>query len=83
MIRYLYKYPGVFDMAEVRILTAALNIAWTTVEASGVRYAMGDNAEPSRAALAKHIIEAAMQGERDQRRLSEGARVSLAEAHKG
>ena len=49
--------------------------------ASGTIFATGAQAESARAILAKHIIEAATHGERDQRRLREGALVALARSN--
>ena len=82
MIRYLGDYPGVFDIDQIRLMTAALNGAWTTVQRSQATYAIGDEAEPTRTALAKHIIKEVNQGEHDPRRLSEGALADLAGANK-
>jgi hypothetical protein len=45
--------------------------AWETVQASGVRYPEA-KAEQVRAILAKHIIAAATDGERDRGRLRDG-----------
>jgi len=41
----------------------------------------GSTAESARAILAKHIIEAALQGERDQGRLRDGALLALARSN--
>ncbi len=83
MIKYFGDYPGAFDSEQIGLMSKALDRAWKAVQASKASYALGDEAEQARAALAKHIIEAAKQGERDPRRLSEAARISLAEDHKG
>jgi hypothetical protein len=53
---------------EVQILVGAFDKAWETVQATGVVYAVA-KAEAVRTILAKHIIEAAKQGERDHARL--------------
>jgi hypothetical protein len=50
------------------------------VVASGTIFATSAHAETARAILAKHIIEAATQGEHDQRRLRDGALVALAKS---
>jgi len=71
MIEYLTEIPGMFDPSEIKLLAAALDKAWATVQASG-GYA-GGSAEQARAILAKHIIEKAQAGGRDQTRLSDGA----------
>jgi hypothetical protein len=62
------------------ILVAAFDKAWETVQASGVVYAEA-KAEAVRAILAKHIIEAAKQGERDHTRLRDGALLALAQSN--
>ena len=78
MIRYLGDYPGVFDNEKIGLMSKALDHAWAAVQASQASYAMGEEAEPARAALAKYIIAAAMGGERDPHRLSNGAQADLA-----
>ena len=77
MRNLLAEYPAWFEPDEVQVLVAAFDKAWETVQASGVVYAEA-KAEAVRAILAKHIIEAALHGERDQRRLRDGALVALA-----
>ena len=79
---YLSDYPGVFDSEQIGLMSKALDRAWAAVQASKANYAMGDDAEPARVALAKWIIAAAMGGELDPRRLSEGALADLAGANK-
>jgi hypothetical protein len=70
---------GVFDPEAIRILTAALNEAWKTINVTGVSFASRGHAEAARETLAKRIIELARNGERDQRRLSEDAVLHLAQ----
>jgi hypothetical protein len=65
---YLKDHVGVFDPDDVVILLAAFDKAWEAVRASGVRYP-ADKVESVQAILAKHIIAAAMNGERDLGRL--------------
>jgi len=77
MHRYLNEHPGVFDPDEARILGAAFEKAWASVQASGAVF--DTEAESARAILAKHIIAAAKQGE--QARLRDGALVALAQAN--
>ena len=72
----LAEYRAWFEPDEVQILVAAFDKAWETVQASGMVYAQA-NAEAVRAILAKHIIEAAKQGERDHARLRDGALLAL------
>jgi hypothetical protein len=69
---FLKEHSGVFGPDEVHIVVAAFDKAWETVQASGVRYPEA-KAEQVRAILAKHIIAAAMNGERDLGRLRDGA----------
>jgi len=76
MIEYLTEISGMFDPGEIKLLAAALDKAWATVQASG-GYAGGSD-EKARAILAKHIIEKAQAGERDQTRLCDGAVEHLA-----
>jgi hypothetical protein len=80
--RYLGDYSGAFNSEQIRLMSEALDQAWVALKASKASYAMGDEAEPARAALAKWIIAAAKGGEFDPRRLSEGALADLAGANK-
>jgi hypothetical protein len=66
---------------EVRILVAAFEKAWASVQTSGAIFETDAKAEAAWATLAEHIIEAAKQGERDQRRLRDGALVALAQSN--
>jgi hypothetical protein len=70
---FLDEHPGAFDPDDVRILVAAFEKAWASVQASGTVFDTETKAESARAILAKHIIAAAKQGERDQGRLRDGA----------
>jgi hypothetical protein len=58
----------------MQILGAAFDKAWEAVQASGV-------VELVRAILAKHIIAAARDGERDHSRLRDGALLALAQSN--
>jgi hypothetical protein len=71
---YLKDHVGVFEPDEVVILLAAFDKSW------GVRYP-ADKLEFVRAILAKHIIAAAMEGERDVGRLRDGALLALAQSN--
>ncbi len=71
-------FAGTFEPADVRILAAAFDSAWTSIRVSGVMVDGNAEAESARTTLAKHIIDAAKQGERDQRRLRDGALLALA-----
>jgi hypothetical protein len=77
---FLKERAGVFNPDDVHILVAAFDKAWETVQASGVKYPEA-KAEQVRAILAKHIIAAAMDGERDQGRLRDGALLALAQSN--
>ena len=68
------KYAaGVFGPDDVRILVAAFDDAWRSLLASGITFASDQESTAVRDTLAKHIIEQARYGERDQRRLRDGA----------
>jgi hypothetical protein len=62
---FLAEHSGVFDPDEIRILVTAFDKAWETVQASGAIFDTDTKIQLARATLAKHIIEAAKQGERD------------------
>ena len=80
MRNLLAECPAWFEPDEVQILLAAFDKAWEAVQASGVRYPEA-KAEQVRAILAKHIIAAAMEGERDVGRLRDGALLALAQSN--
>jgi hypothetical protein len=72
LAKYLREFDQVFDAEDMQILSAAFDRAWEAVQASGVIYPK-DKVELVRAILAKHIIAAAKDGERDHSRLCDGA----------
>ena len=76
MRRLLAELGVIFDPDDMQILVAAFDKAWEAVQASGVIYPE-DKVELVRAILAKHIIAAAKDGERDHGRLRDGALVAL------
>jgi hypothetical protein len=76
MYGYLQEHIGAFGPAEIRTLVSAFDKAWESIQASGAIFETSAHAEAARAILAKHIIEAAKQGELDQRRLRDGALVA-------
>jgi hypothetical protein len=79
MLEHLEAHSAVFSPEDLRILALAFDTAWETVLAASERGAIG---ESSRDVLAGHIVTAAMQGERDERRLRQGALVALASANR-
>jgi hypothetical protein len=72
---------GVFDPDAADILVAAFDKAWHYIQASGARITSDRQVELTRATLAKYIIEQARCGERDQRRLCDGALLHLAQSN--
>jgi hypothetical protein len=81
VLRNLNTDPAAFDPEEVRILAAAFDKAWEAIQASGAQFATDAAAEAARVAIAKHIIEAAKRGERNERRLCDGALVAITPAN--
>ena len=79
MLTYLKE--AAFDPDEVRALTSAFDKAWEAVQASGAKFDTEIHSRAARTVIAKHIIEAAMQGERDQRRLRDGALMAYTQAN--
>jgi hypothetical protein len=79
LAEHLGEFDQVFDAEDMQILGAAFDKAWETVQASGVIYP-NDKLELVRAILAKHIIAAAKDGERDHSRLRDGALLALAKS---
>ena len=80
MREHLKGFDRVFDTEDMQILAAAFDSAWEAVRASGVRYPE-DKVKLVRAILAKHIIAAAKDGERDHSRLRDGALLALAQSN--
>jgi hypothetical protein len=72
---------GVFAPEDVSILVAAFDSAWASVRSSGAPFSEPDYEERARAIIAKDIIDAATQGERDPRVLVEGALMRLSKAN--
>ena len=64
-----------------RILVGAFDKAWEAVQASGEVFDSKARVDTARAILAKHIIAAAKDGERDEGRLRDGALVALAQSN--
>ena len=80
LAEHLGEFDQVFDAEDMQILGAAFDKAWEAVQASGVIYPE-DKVELVRAILAKHIIAAAKDGERDHGRLRDGALIALAQSN--
>ena len=80
MREHLKGFDRVFDTEDMQILGAAFDSAWEAIQASGVRYPE-DKVELVRAILAKHIIAAAKDGERDHSRLRDAALLALAQSN--
>ena len=70
-----------FDPNDTRILVSAFDRAWEAVQASGEVFDSKARVDTARAILAKHIIAAAKDGERDEGRLRDGALVALAQSN--
>ena len=81
MYGYLKEHVGAFGPHEICTLVAALDKAWEAIQARGTTFSTGAHAESARAILAKHIIDAAKQGERDQQRLRNGALLAWAQSN--
>jgi len=78
---FLAEHLGVFDPDDIRILVGAFDKAWEAVQASGEVFDSKARVDTARAILAKHIIAAAKDGERDEGRLRDGALVALAQSN--
>ncbi len=75
MRKYLKTYEGVFNSAAIPVLVDAFDEAWKAVQDSGAINAT----EAARVALAKHIVDAALIGGCDHRRLCDDALQHLAD----
>jgi hypothetical protein len=81
MLSAIDKYAGgVFQPDDVRILVAAFDSAWRSLLASGITFESDRELQAVRDRLAKYIIEQARHGERDQRRLRDGALLQYAQS---
>jgi hypothetical protein len=69
-----------FDPDAIRVLTTAFEHAWRNLESSGIRFD-SDHQFEARQILARYIIEQARQGERDDRRLRDGALLQFSRAN--
>jgi hypothetical protein len=72
---------GVFDRDAIRLLAGAFDDAWQQIIAGGAQFANERQQEMAREIIAKHIIQLARLGERDQRKLAESAVVELANSN--
>src|SRR5215471_17176021 len=79
----IYAHAGVYGPEEVRILTAAFDETWQTVQDSGAPFASSGAAEATRDLLALRIIAMARLGERDAGRLRDDALLHLARTNGG
>jgi hypothetical protein len=72
----------IFDPEIITIVAQALDDAWDKIEKSGSGFARPAYANATREEIAKHMIEVAGRGERDQHILAEDAVRFLAENYK-
>jgi len=72
-----------FDPETTRILGAAFDAAWHTIQTSGSTFASNDQIVSTREFLAKRIIEMGQRGERDPHKLAEDAVAHLAHGRVG
>jgi hypothetical protein len=79
MLLQIAKLGGeaAFTPEDISILVAAFNSAWGQVQASGEQFSASDDQERARTVIAKSIIDAATQGERDPRVLANRALMQL------
>lgn len=71
----------VFDPGTIRTLTTAFDAAWQRLQNSGVGFESDHQSDQARNTLAKYIIEQARQGERDERRLRDGALLQYTQSN--
>jgi hypothetical protein len=70
---------GAFGPETIKILAAAFEEAWDTVNTSGSPLADEAHIDATRERLARYIIDMAQNGEKDHRRLVDEALARLAE----
>jgi hypothetical protein len=66
---------------EIRTLVEAFDDAWTSLQSSGAPFAEPAYQETARDIIARSMIDAAKNGERNRRALIEGALLQLAKAN--
>jgi hypothetical protein len=74
---------GVFSPEDVRVLVAAFDAVWASVKARDAPIADPIYQETAREVIAKFIIQAVKNGEREERALIEGALLQLSKADLG
>jgi hypothetical protein len=68
-----------FDDETIRLLTMVFDEVWEIIKVAGGPLVADDRAQVTRTLLAQHIIDKAMQGERDSNRLIDWALERLTE----
>jgi hypothetical protein len=78
-----FPHPGIsFDPETIKIVSLAFADAWEKIQKSGSEFAKPAYANAMREEIAKHVIDMAGRGERDQHKLTEDAVLFLAENYK-
>jgi hypothetical protein len=78
-----FPHPAIaFDPETIKIVSMAFDDAWEKIRMSGSEFAKPAYANAMREEIAKHIIDVAGRGERDQHRLSEDAVQFLATSYR-
>ena len=77
MLRYLKDHPAAFEPETINMLSQALDDAWRQVDADKTTYQIDGDVQGARSALAKAIVDMAKKGERDPKRLVDGALARL------
>jgi hypothetical protein len=72
---------GVFDRDAIRLLAGAFDDTWQQLMSGGAQFADERQQEMAREIIAKHIIQLARLGERDQQKLTESALLELANSN--
>lgn len=71
---------GIFSPEVIRVLESAFQTAWAALLASGAPFAQPEYHDTAREILTRSLIQAAESGERDRRKLSDGALLQLSKA---
>jgi hypothetical protein len=82
MLQLIQKHAGngAFEPEDVRILVSAFDDAWQQIQNSSARLDSDRWIADARNALAKYIIDEALNGERDIMRLRDGALLHYAKS---
>ena len=76
-----FEAERVFDPETIKLLVEAFDSAWASLQSSGAPIAEERYTDSARDIIAKQIIRMARRGERDPRKLTDGALLALSKTN--